>query len=53
MKPIIVMKHTLAYILSEAQVENLLAIELLGKFETMNIVDNEKYLVLTDKIIEI
>jgi len=49
MKPIIVMKHTLTYILSEAQAGNVSAIELLGKFEAMNIVDKERYLILTDK----
>ena len=51
MKPIILMKTTLAYLIAEANAKNTSASELITYFETMNIVDKETYLVLTDKII--
>lgn len=44
------MKQTLNYIMFEAQNNNIQAQELLQEFDTMNIVEKEKYLVLTDKI---
>ena len=51
MKPLLLMKHTLVYILSEVEAKNQLAIDLMTNFNTMKIVEKEKYFVLTDKII--
>lgn len=43
------MKHTLVYILSEVESKNQIAIDLMNNFNTMEIVEKEKYLVLTEK----
>lgn len=43
------MKHTIAYLIQKAGVGNQSAIEQLAHYETLDIEDNEKYLVLTDK----
>jgi len=51
MKPLLLMKHTLAYILSEVEAKNKLAIRLMANLNAMEIVEKEKYFVLTDKII--
>ena len=47
---ILLMKQTLSYIMFEAQNNNIQAQELLLEFDSMNIEDREKYLVLTDKL---
>lgn len=51
MKPLLLMKHTLAYLLKEAESKNPTAIEQLAYYDSMDIVDKDKYLVLTDKIV--
>ena len=48
---LILMKHTLAYLLAEVEIKNQIAIDLMANLNTMEIVDKEKYFVLTDKII--
>jgi len=51
MKPILLMRHTLAYIVSQAESGNQVAIDFMTKAEGMDIVKKEMYLVLTDRII--
>ena len=51
MKPLLLMKHTLAYILSEVEAKNQVAIDLMTNLNAMEIVEREKYFVLTNKII--
>lgn len=51
MKPILLMKHTLAYLVSEVNDKNIKATEMIEGFKAMNVVEKEKYLVLTDKIV--
>lgn len=51
MKPLLLMKHTLAYILSEVESKNQTAIDLMANLNAMEIAEKEKYFVLTDKII--
>lgn len=48
---VILMKQTLQYLTIEAQNNNTQAQELLTEFNLMDIVEKEKYFVLTDKII--
>lgn len=48
---LILMKQTITYLAQEAQAENESAITLLDSFDAMEIVEKEKYFVLTDKII--
>ena len=45
------MKHTLAFLVAEVNDKNIKATEMIDGFKTMNVVEKEKYLVLTDKII--
>jgi len=51
MKPLLLMRYTLAYILSEVESKNQIAIDLMANLNAMEIVEKEKYFVLTDKII--
>jgi len=48
---LLLMKSTLAYLLAEVEKKNATAIEQIGYYESMEIVDKGNYLVLTDKII--
>lgn len=48
---LLIMKHTVAYILSEIESKNQSAIDLMANLNAMEIVDKGKYFVLTDKII--
>ena len=45
------MKHTLIYLLREVNNENIEATETIRKLNLMEILEKEKYLILTDKII--
>lgn len=47
---IVLMKQTLQYLTIEAQNNNIVAQQLLEEFSAMDIIEKQKYLILTDKI---